>query len=256
MYKRLLMYLYIRWPEKYLKIARSFMPWVREKNKIKQAGTYHGKVLTHELAKKIITLDREIPLQDLEKIIPYPTAREIVLENPLDIVALECPCRAGAPNPCTPSMVCLIIGQPFAGLVLKHHPRKSKKLTQQEALEILELAHWKGWLHTAYFKESCLDRFYAICNCCKCCCLGLKAMVKYGIPMLAPSGYRAEINDCRCLKCGACAKACPFQAISADCRVDREKCMGCGVCLSVCPKKAISLIRDETKGIPLDVQAI
>lgn len=252
----LFMYLYIRWPERYLKIARSLLPRVSEGNKKKQAGTYHGKVLTSELAKKIVSVNKEIPLQDLEKIIPYPAARKIILHNPLDIVALECPCRAGAPNPCKPSMVCLIIGQPFAGFVLEHHAGKSKKLTQQEALELLEEAHKKGWVHTAYFKEACLDRFYAICNCCKCCCLGLQAMVTYGIPMLSPSGFSAEIDENLCLKCQACVGACPFQAITADCRVDREKCMGCGACMSACARKAITLARDESKGIPLDIEAL
>ena len=32
-----------------------------------------------------------------------------------------------------------------------------------------------------------------------------------------------------------------------------EKCMGCGVCVSKCEQGALSLLRDEAKGVPLEV---
>ena len=38
-----------------------------------------GKVLTTEHAKAIITLNRELPLQDLDQIVPYSHARKILL---------------------------------------------------------------------------------------------------------------------------------------------------------------------------------
>lgn len=249
-------YLYARWPRYYIKAARRLMPTVKEKKRKAVADTYHSKILTPELAKKIININEKIPLQDLEQIIPYPAARKIVLTNPVEIAALECPCRASAKNGCTPSMVCLVIGKPFTDFILEHHPGKSKKLTQEEALELLETVHQKGCLHTAYFKEACLDRFYAICNCCKCCCAGLEAMVKYGIPMLAPSGYSARIDAKVCLACGVCREKCPFDAITESYQVIREKCMGCGICVSSCKKNAVILERDQTKGVPLDVQAL
>ena len=36
-----------------------------------------------------------------------------------------------------------------------------------------------------------LGRFYAICNCCKCCCGAMQAHLN-GVPMLASSGYVAS----------------------------------------------------------------
>ncbi len=83
-------------------------------------------------------------------------------------------------------------------------------------------------------------------------------MVKYGIPMMASSGYVARVNEGDCAACGSCAEACPFGAISVDIRsvVQWEKCMGCGVCVDQCLNQAISLVRDERKGIPLDVRAL
>jgi NAD-dependent dihydropyrimidine dehydrogenase PreA subunit len=38
--------------------------------------------------------------------------------------------------------------------------------------------------------------------------------------------------------------------------VNWEKCMGCGVCTGQCPTEAIVLIRDERKGIPMDVRLL
>jgi hypothetical protein len=35
------------------------------------AQRYRGKVLTHEYARQIVTLNRGIPLQDLEQIVPF-----------------------------------------------------------------------------------------------------------------------------------------------------------------------------------------
>mgnify|MGYP001162885241 FL=1 len=250
------MYIYARWPDKYLKIARFLLPKIKKERRQKIADTYHAKVLTPELAKKIIKVNKPIPLKDLEQIIPYPVARKIVLENPLDIVVLECPCRASAPNPCSPSMVCMIVGKPFTDFVLEHHPGKSKRITQDEALALLEEVHKQGCIHSAYFKEACLNRFYVICNCCKCCCLGLEAMVKHGIPMLSPSGFCAEINKDKCVNCGLCTKKCPFNAVSSFYEVIENKCMGCGVCVAICKANAISLRKDPAKGIPLDIDAL
>ena len=74
------MFIYGRWSTQYMKFARYLMPRLRTKGKERLANSYHSKVLTPELAKKIITINQNIPLQDLEQIIPYPMARKIVLE--------------------------------------------------------------------------------------------------------------------------------------------------------------------------------
>jgi formate hydrogenlyase subunit 6/NADH:ubiquinone oxidoreductase subunit I len=37
---------------------------------------------------------------------------------------------------------------------------------------------------------------------------------------------------------------------------DWEKCLGCGACEVKCTNQAIRMVRDERKGIPLDVRAL
>lgn len=219
------------------------------------ADGYHGKVLPLPAATRLITINHEIRLTNLEKVIPYPRAREIVLKNPDHIVALECPCRSARPNPCFPLDVCLVVGEPFASFVIEHHPQRARWITQEEAVAILQAEHARGHVHHAFFKDAMLGRYYAICNCCSCCCGAMQAH-QHGTPMLASSGYVCEVDCDRCLACGECAERCPFGAIAVQedwAAVDFAACMGCGVCIDVCPQGALSLRREANKGVPLEV---
>jgi ferredoxin len=252
-------YVYGRWPRQYIGLFINHL-FARLGPLLKKrlADHYHGKVLTHEHARAILTVEREIPLRDLEHIVPYPTARNLLLQGPPEVVAFECPCRLARANPCQPTQVCLIVGQPFVDFILEHHPGIARRLTQAEAVELLEAEHRRGHLHAAYFKDACLNRFFAICNCCKCCCGGIDAMVNHGIPMMCSSGYVAEVDATRCAGDGRCQEVCPFEAIHVDGRavVDEAKCLGCGVCVGQCPAAAVSLRRDPDKGIPLDARLL
>ena len=222
------------------------------------ADTYHGKVVPLEAARQLVMVQEEVNLTNLEQIIPYTRARDIVLHNPDHIVALECPCRSVRPNPCLPLDVCLIVGEPFASFVAEHHPRRSRWLSPGEAVEILQAEHERGHVHHAFFKDAMLGRFYAICNCCACCCGAMQAW-RNGIPMLAASGFRSLVDMELCIGCGDCSGLCQFGALSADdgvAVVDAALCMGCGVCVSHCAQGALSLVRDPSKGEPLEIREL
>lgn len=218
------------------------------------ADTYHGKVVTLDNARKLVTLNRPIVLPDLEQVIPYRRARDIILTNPDHIVALECPCRSVRENPCLPLDVCLIIGEPFAGFILEHHGRKARAISQAEAIQILEAENKRGHVAHAFFKDVMLDRFYAICNCCSCCCGAMHAQ-RNGTQMLASSGFVCRLELELCTSCGECARLCPFGAIvmSGEQRIDTAACMGCGVCVNGCAPEALSLVRDPARGEPLEI---
>jgi len=278
-------YVYLKWPYFYIGIAtkehwlyRFFKPIlpfiekqltlnsIRKKStgsdipdpKISFADTYHGKVLPVHLAEQMVTLNQEISLENLEKIIPYKTAKDIILKNPEHIVVIECPCRTSRKNPCLPLDVCIIIGEPFAGFALEHHPNRARRISRSEALKIIRAEHERGHVHHAFFKDAMLDRFYAICNCCSCCCGAMHAH-RNEVPMLASSGYIAEIDYENCRLCGTCIRNCPFEAISMKSdriEIDYKKCMGCGVCISKCPNQAITLQLCPDKGEPLEIKKL
>lgn len=253
-------YIYGRWTNQYMDVLiNKILPRLNPVRKKWLSEHYHGKVLTLEQAHSIITNDKDIPLHDLEQIIPYQKARDLVLKGPPDIAAYECSCRHARENPCQPTQVCMVMGQPFVDFVLEHNPKSSRKLTQTEALELLQSEHERGHLHSAWFKDACLDRFFGICNCCKCCCVGIEAMVTYDVPMMTSSGYMAQLDCDFCTACGTCIDVCPFNALyenETSVAVNWELCMGCGICVEKCPNEAISLVRDKNKGVPLDVRLL
>ncbi len=252
-------YVYARFPREYIGHALKYIvPKFKDADKQSAADHYHGKVLPTELAEALVTHDHDLALRDLEQIIPYPVARNLVLNGPPEIAVFECPCRHRREHPCQPTQVCMIVGQPFVDFILDHHPAHSRRLTQAEAIELLRAEHARGHIHAAFFKDVMLNRFYAICNCCKCCCGGLESMTRYGVPMMTSSGYVAQVDAEQCAACGDCVNACPFSALALDehAEVDWQKCMGCGVCTGQCATGAITLVRDERKGIPLDVRTL
>jgi Fe-S-cluster-containing hydrogenase component 2 len=79
------------------------------------------------------------------------------------------------------------------------------------------------------------------------------------VPMLASSGYVSQVDVERCVGCGACVEVCPFDAITKrDGRalVDTTLCMGCGVCVPACMQGVLSLVRDASKGEPLEIERL
>ena len=223
------------------------------------ADGYHGKSLPLESAKKLVSVNQPLHVPDLEHVIPYVRARAILQENPDHIVVLECPCRTYKETPCLPLDVCLVIGEPFASFIMQHNPEKARWITQEEAAKIIEQEDARGHVHHAFFKDAMLGRFYAICNCCACCC-GAMNSHKNGTPMLACSGYLAEIDQDLCIGCWTCEPYCQFGALiltdEATSGVVWENCMGCGVCVNKCPEGAIELVLAPEKGVPLEIEKL
>lgn len=231
---------------------------MRKQLKTDFADAYHGKIIITEEALKLIHISHEISATVPERVLPYNKAGDIVISKPDHIVALECLCRATRKKPCLPLDVCLIIGEPFASFVVENHPDKSRRITVDEAARILEAENARGHIHHAFFKDAMPGRFYAICNCCQCCCGAMEAL-KNNIPMLTPSGYISIVDPDKCIGCGQCMEYCPFGAMKIrDKRmhIDPAKCMGCGVCINKCRKGSLRLARNKKHPEPFSVEKL
>lgn len=218
------------------------------------AAGYHGKVVSTSKASRLVQVDEPINMSQSEKIIPFEKARDLILLGRDPMAVLKCPCRLARKEPCLPLDVCILVGDPFVSFVMEHHPEKARRISSEEAIDILKAEARRGHIHHAFFKEALLGRFYAICNCCSCCCGAIMAH-KHGIPMLIASGFVAKVEEDLCQACGLCAERCAFDVITVDslASVDTDLCMGCGVCVETCPADALSLYRDQNKPAPLQL---
>lgn len=253
---------YLGHTKDYVKLGRmagSFGPVIPGWMKKHYADTYHGKVVPLEHAKKLVSIEEDIEVRDLESIVPYKTCRDIILEHPQEIIAARCVCRMTSPNPCQPEEVCLLMGEPFVSFVLDHQPEFARRITQEEALEILEETDRQGCLHAAFFKDVIGGRFYAICNCCPCCCVAIKSHRQVGVPFYGHSGLMPEFGD-DCTGCGQCAKVCLFEALESRKKekplLDLDACMGCGVCRAACSQGAIAMVAAPGRPDPLDIDEL
>ncbi len=272
-------YLYGRWPYLYIGVATGEHPLSRLLKPIFNlistvflespdearsadgggfADTYHGKVVPVEEAENLVSIREDISLTNLEKVIPYTAATDIILKNPDRIAVLDCPCRSSRPDPCSPLDVCIIVGEPFVSFVVDHQPNRARVISSEEAVDIIKAEHERGHVQHAFFKDAMLNRFYAICNCCACCCGAFQAH-RSGVPMLASSGYLCRIERELCRGCGICEDTCQFfaiQILEGKAVVDENACYGCGVCVDQCEFGAAELVRSMEKGTPLEIRSL
>lgn len=57
-------------------------------------------------------------------------------------------------------------------------PQEYHDITRDQAKKVLRECHRRGLIHTII---RCRNDFYAICNCCNCCCVPLRLSKRYGI---------------------------------------------------------------------------
>jgi len=229
---------------------------------------YHGKVLTASDVRKIITINRDLVYgpDKSERIIPFKLANKIILKEPEFIAVMDCPCRLARGRPCQAPSVCMAVGRTTAEFWLEHGEKyHARRVSQAEALAIIKNARERGCINSAWFKVATGGRTGVICSCCSCCCGGTEGMrigqmFDRNLYIIAPSGYSVDHDASRCRLCRQCSEVCMFKAISFspdNVRIyDRDVCMGCGLCAERCEQQALSLVRDQSKGDPLDVDAL
>jgi hypothetical protein len=88
-----------------------------------------------------------------------------------------CTCRAVFKNCDCPINAEIMVGL-SRNIFMEERPHDYREITRQEARDILKQCHESGLIHTII---KCQQGFYAICNCCSCCCVPLRLSKRFGI---------------------------------------------------------------------------
>ena len=88
-----------------------------------------------------------------------------------------CTCRTVFKNCENPinTEIMLSVGR---NIFIEERPHDYEEITKEQAKDVLRQCHLNGLIHTII---KCRQDFYAICNCCSCCCVPLRLSKKYGI---------------------------------------------------------------------------
>ncbi len=149
-----------------------------------------------------------------------------------------------------PIEVCLLLGF-YADYYIDLE--MGRKITQEEALDILDMAEEAGLVHQ--FADS-LDPG-AICNCCPDCCGDLRMLrLIPNASAFAISNHFCQVDPDRCDGCETCVERCFMDAITIGedqcANINLERCVGCGLCATTCPSEALMLVSkpDEARREP------
>jgi electron transport complex protein RnfB len=175
---------------------------------------------------------------DAETILPYDDVKKLLLKA-RGFAVRDCVCRherALLGKACSaPLRSCLNFSD-------SDRPPHQNRITQEQALAILDQAEEVGLVHTVM---NTVESVHYVCNCCGCCCALLRALNEFGgSTAVARANYYAAIDSAECDECGICFQRCQVHAIADSAggySVDRGRCIGCGLCVSGCPSHAVHL---------------
>ncbi len=106
-----------------------------------------------------------------------PNEAEEIVDSSEGLALGPCTCRAVFRNCDNPINAEIMVGL-SRNMFIDERPDDYREITKQEAKDILKQCHQSGLIHTIV---KCRRDFYAICNCCSCCCVPLRLDKKYGI---------------------------------------------------------------------------
>ena len=106
-----------------------------------------------------------------------PAEAESLVDIAEGLALGPCDCRRVFRNCDNPVDAEILLG-PSRHAFLEAMPHDSREITREAAREILRDGHHRGLVPTVV---RCRGDFYAICNCCTCCCVPLRLSRQYGI---------------------------------------------------------------------------
>ena len=197
--------------------------------------------------KKIRNTSKVVPVQkalDAQQWIMPLEQVLLHLRNSRSFALTDCRCRSLARNCDHPVDVCFLINDAADAAVKRGD---AKYVSLEEAEQTLNRAEESGLVHMTLFNPE--QHFFALCNCCECCCHDLVFLKKLGrSDLVARSDYEAVTDPELCTACGLCVERCPFEVRALQGGVlvcEPDSCYGCGICVTTCPEQAISMQRRD-----------
>ena len=108
---------------------------------------------------------------------------EEIVEIAEELAVGPCTCRIQFKNCDNPIDVEIMLW-PNGNVFAEDRPEEYREISREEAKEILRRCNERGLIHTII---KCREDYYAICNCCPCCCVPLRLSKQYGIGAIARS---------------------------------------------------------------------
>jgi Pyruvate/2-oxoacid:ferredoxin oxidoreductase delta subunit len=185
-----------------------------------------------------------------QEVMIYEQAEEMVRAQD-NITVAPCICRQErtiAGEGCDkPQETCLSFGS-----AAEYYQRNGlgRKITQEEALGILELANETGLV----LQPGNSQKAGFICACCGDCCGVLRNLKKHPKPSsVLASAFFARVDEELCIACGDCALRCQMDAVAVDlhvAEVNLDRCIGCGLCVTTCDMEAMTMVRKSKEERP------
>lgn len=89
---------------------------------------------------------------------------------------------------------------------------RGRQITREEAFDIIKRAEENGLIHQITNTDGS-GKAHAICNCCGCSCLALRAAGMFINGDMVRSNYVAKVDKEKCVACGECVVNCPVNAL-------------------------------------------
>lgn len=135
----------------------------------------------------------------------------------------------------------------------------ARKLTKQEAREVLERSEEAGLIHMS---TNMAEGIGFICNCDRWHCVAVQRALSMPKPGLYfNSGFEPRFDAELCQACETCIERCPAEALALGPEdvpeVNLDRCFGCAVCATGCPEEAITMVnRPDIAPPPQDGKAL